>query len=251
MEMVHASIIALSIGLTLSALAGLLVLLWYRVCYTRRHKQQLLMVAYMTKGLSSPERRSLYMTVKKNPRKSLVAFMELAQSLTVQEGSVRKLLQFLLDTGVHHFFIRQLGSRKVYNRLEAAAYLGYLPHPETAAALEKALAAEKDVRAKLYICNALADIGSPTSIECMVDSLLGEANWYRTRVNMLLASYKIAFAEYVPRLIDREEIEIKSLLVDFGSVFSIRNHETIFGRPTYIGQQRSSLPRNAGAGQTV
>ena len=219
MEIVHAGIIALAIGLTLAALAGLLALLWYRVRYTRRMKQQQLMVDYMTQGLSSPEKRSLYMTAKKHPRKSLDAFIELAQSLTFQEGRVRKLLQFLLETGVHRFFIHRLTSRQVYHRLEAAVYLGYLPHMETSDALEQALAGEQDVRVKLAICNSLADIGSPTSIGCMVQSLLGEANWYRTRVNMLLASYKIAFAEYVPRIIHMEEIEIKSLLVDFGSVF--------------------------------
>ncbi len=218
MVTVYQVIVALIISLASCAVIGLLTVIGYRLRYNRRKSQAKQLIQGMLRGLTEPGKRALIQLIKRNPRYALDAFIELSQSLTADDPYTRKLLRLIKTTNIHRSFIKALGSSNVYKRMEAAAYLGYLAAPETLAALEKALQVENDSRAKLYICNSLADLKIPSSLPYMVESLLGEENWYRTRVNMLLASYGSSFLAYVPNIIERSEVEIQSLLVDFASV---------------------------------
>ena len=219
MELTREAIMAFIMGLCLSSLTGLVAIFWYRLRFYLGQTQRQLMLAFLTDGLGDPQKRMLYGKIRQKPTKSLAAFIEIMQTLSVKEHRTKPLADFILSTRIHHYFIGRLASSNSYTRMEAAVYLGYLAHPDTTAALEKALSAERDARVKLFLCNSLADIGSPTSIPLMVNSLLGEQNWYRTRVNMLLVSYRHEFANYVPQIITRTDMEIKSLLVDFGAAF--------------------------------
>mgnify|MGYP003585306615 CR=1 FL=1 len=218
MELKSEVILPLMVGLVMASLTGLLALIWYRLRFYFRQAQRRLILAFLTEGLRDSQKRTLHGKIRNNPRKALTGFIEIMQLLSVNERRIKPLVDFILTTQVHHYFIRRLSSSNSFTRMEAAVYLGYLPHPDTTAALEKALSAERDSRVKLYLCNALADIGSPASIPVIVNSLLGEQNWYRTRVNMLLVSFRDAFAAYVPQIITSPAIEFKSLLIDFGSV---------------------------------
>ncbi len=222
MEIARETINAIMFILTALAVAGILVISWYRFRFYNRKRQKKLMTEFMVKGLEETKKEALYQEIQKNPRQLLEAFIESAQVMASSESRVREAAMFILETGVHRVFIKGLASSNPYKRMEGAVYLGYLPHEDTVEALHKALNAEQDARVKLYICNALTDIKNPASIPYMVESLIGEKNWYRTRVNMMLVSFQQIFAEYVPAIISREEKEIKSLLVDFGCVF--RSH---------------------------
>lgn len=71
---------------------------------------------------------------------------------------------------------------------------------------------------RLHIANALADIGDVRSIPCMVDSLIGSHRWYRSKVNMLIASFGEGMSDILRGYFWRDEIEIRELLVDVAGV---------------------------------
>lgn len=216
---VYEVIMALIISLVGCAVAGLLAVIGYRLRYYRQSSRGKRMLQYMLQGMTEPRQRALAQVIKKQPQDALTAFVELSQSLHANDPYLQTVLGLIKATNIQQVYIRNLHSNYVYGRIEAAVYLGYLAGPEALEALETALHREKDARAKLYICNSLADLASASSIPGMVESLLGEENWYRTRVNMLLASYGNKFLDYAPQLVEREEVEIQSLLVDFASVY--------------------------------
>ena len=218
MEMHRDVIIAFIIVLFLATLGGTLTILWYRYRYHRRIRRKRSMIANMVEGLKGAEQPDeLLSDIQQHRREALDAFVDIMQTLDNRDPRLSKLASLMAGTGLHRHFVNRLSSLAVSDRLEAAVYLGYLTGDGTLAALHSALAAETDTRVKLYICNSLTDIGDRSSIPHMVTSLLGEASWYRTRVNMMLASYQHKFAAYVPEIIGRRDPEIRSLLIDFGS----------------------------------
>lgn len=174
MEIARETIIAFIIILTLLAVSGILVIFWYRFRFYNRKRQKKLMTEFMVKGLEETKKEAFYQEIQKKPRQLLEAFIESAQVMASSESRVREAAMFILETGVHRVFIKNLASSNPYKRMEGAVYLGYLPHEDTIEALHKALNAEQDARVKLYICNALTDIKNPASMPYMVESLIGE-----------------------------------------------------------------------------
>jgi len=104
-------------------------------------------------------------------------------------------------------------------RIRSAVKLGIIGTRPAKEALEEALNKEKQLPVRLYIANALADIGDATSLPFLVESLLGTKRWYRHKVNMLIADFAGKLQDYLPGLMEREEIEIRELIVDFASLF--------------------------------
>lgn len=114
--------------------------------------------------------------------------------------------------------IRYLKSFSSYRRSEAAIMLGKLSINEAKSILERAVLKEKKYPVKLYMANALADIGDPSSIPILVDSLLGSHRWYREKVNMLLADFGEDFLLFLPHISQSHKIEIIELIVDISTV---------------------------------
>ena len=104
-------------------------------------------------------------------------------------------------------------------RIESAAYLGLIGTHKARFALEKAIAKERDTTVRLYIANALADIGSKDSIPVLVESLMYSNRFYRDKVNMMIAGFGKAFDAYLPEIISSKMIEIKELIVTFASEY--------------------------------
>lgn len=115
--------------------------------------------------------------------------------------------------------IRGLKSWSKLKRMESAVWLGELSTDLARCALESALTKEKDIPVRLYLANALSDVGDERSIPVLVDSLLGTHRWYREKVNMLIAEFGGALIPYLPAYLTRQEIEIQELLVDCASVY--------------------------------
>lgn len=111
--------------------------------------------------------------------------------------------------------IKKLNSIFKLRRMEGAVELGYLGSDRARTNLETAIIKEKDTPVKLYIANALSDIGNRDSIPVLVSTLINSHRWYRKRVNMLLISFGEKFNNYLPEIKDRKEAEIKELIVDF------------------------------------
>jgi len=114
---------------------------------------------------------------------------------------------------------KNIKSRRKIKRIEASINLALLGTNEAAAALENALFTERKQQVKLYMANALSDIGKESSIPVLVTSLLGESKWYREKVNMLIAGYGEKTVEFAKGLFSRDEIEIADLIVDIASVY--------------------------------
>lgn len=115
--------------------------------------------------------------------------------------------------------IRKLGSFFKLRRMEGAVKLGLIATDRARKALEKSIIKEKSVTGKLYIANALSDIGHRDSIPVLVSTLLNTHRWYRSRVNLLIADFGDDFHNYLPEIINRKEAEIKDLIVDFASLY--------------------------------
>lgn len=116
-----------------------------------------------------------------------------------------------------HF--RNLHSVFRLKRIEAVVGLGQIGTEKVRIALEAALIKERNYPVRLYIVNALSDIGDERSIPVLVESLLGAHRWYKDKVNMLISDFGGKLLPFLPSLVEREEIEIKELLVDFTSVY--------------------------------
>ena len=108
-------------------------------------------------------------------------------------------------------------------RIESAMNLGLLGTDEARKCLEEAIANEKDSVVKLYLANALSDIGNKESLPFLVNSLLNARRFYRMRVNLLIADFGEAFDDCVSELMNSERLEIKELLVDFASLYYSEN----------------------------
>lgn len=137
--------------------------------------------------------------------------------------------------------INRLASISKLKRMEGAVNLGYIASDQAQVALEKALKREKNTPVKIYIANALADIGKPQSIPVIVSTLINSHRWYRSRINKLLMNFGENFNHYLPEIIESKDIEIKEVIVDFASVYfssQLKNYlrnvleETLIGNPS-------------------
>jgi cellulose synthase/poly-beta-1,6-N-acetylglucosamine synthase-like glycosyltransferase len=120
---------------------------------------------------------------------------------------------------IEHPNIRRLKSIFTIDRMEGAVYLGLIGTENARIKLEKSLKKERNFNVKLYIANALSDIGNKASIPVLVASLINSHRWYRARVNMLISGFSSDFNDYLPEIVDRKEAEIKELIVDFAAVY--------------------------------
>lgn len=114
---------------------------------------------------------------------------------------------------------RKLNSRFELWRIEGATNLGIIGTDSARQTLENKLSLESNHTVKLYIVNALTDIGDERSLPALVGSLVGEYRFYRSRVNMLISGFGVKFNEYLDKIIDQEVIEYQDLIVDFSSVY--------------------------------
>lgn len=116
-------------------------------------------------------------------------------------------------------YIKGLHSVFRMKRMESASNLGFYTTDHAREALEAALKNEKKAPVRLYIANALSDIGDERSIPVLMQSLIGANPWYREKVNMLITDYGGKLLPYLPSYLGRNEMEIKDFLLDFASVY--------------------------------
>ncbi len=136
-------------------------------------------------------------------------------------------------------FIQDLQSERKIKRIKAATGLGIIGDNLARRALEKAIEKEKDYSVKLYMANALSDICDKRSLPVLINTLIDSHRWYRERANSLILDFGEELHSYIFQLKDREEIEIKELLVDFSTIYisgNMKNYlvELIDGREKEI-----------------
>ena len=206
--------------LALTAIGVLLLLInRYR---TMNHAEKMSRISkYLSTGISLGRQRKNMDFIFKNAKLTLHHFLELSQTFKFEKSYF--LLQDIRHSNVENRYQKQLHSFRKTKRIAAAVYLGAIPCMNSQLALEKALNNENDYLVRLYICNSLVDIGSPSSIPLIVNSLIGAPLWYRNKVSTLLCSYGQEFHTYVSELFSKEDLEIQGLIIDFASIFPADN----------------------------
>lgn len=115
--------------------------------------------------------------------------------------------------------IQGLHASSPLERIRSAASLGTSKSHVAREALEKAISTERHLPARLYMANALSDLGDGRSVPALAGSLIGEPAFYRTRVNMLIAGFGAKLRPYLAALMERDEVEIQELAVDVASEY--------------------------------
>lgn len=150
---------------------------------------------------------------------SLNGYIKLSQAIKLEEFKKSDEVKRIEYKG----FIKDLQSARKTKRIKAATGLGVIGGNIAMRVLEKAIEKERDYSVKLYMANALSDICDKRSIPVLVNTLIDSHKWYRERVNSLILNFGEDLHSYIALLKDREEIEIKELLVDFSTVYISAN----------------------------
>ena len=151
---------------------------------------------------------------KERVRRLFSSYHELRQAIILPAKEREEILRIADAPRIEKRMLRALHSRSRIARMEAASSLALIASDGARKALEARLPAERDHPVRLHIANALADIGDIRSIPCMVESLVGSHRWYRSKVNMLIASFGEGMADAVRGYFWRTDVEIRELLVD-------------------------------------
>ncbi len=203
------------------AIAGILLFFINRYRYSNNTKNHSRISNYLITGISWGHRRKNLDFIFKNAKLTLRHFLELSQTFKFEKNYF--LLQDIRQSNIEKRYHKQLYSFQKMKRIAAAVYLGVIPSLNSQLTLENALKKEPHYLVRLYICNSLVDIASPSSIPLMVNSLIGAPLWYRNKVSTMLCSYGLEFHIYSSELLVREDIEIQGLLIDFATIFPADN----------------------------
>ena len=146
-------------------------------------------------------------------------FIQLHQSLVVDEALKSKLTNYLSWRGRDRYYLRRLRSPFRLKRIEAATILGYLWGDTIQSALEDALRRERSYSVRIYLANALADIGRAGAIPTLVESLPRAPLWYQQKIQVLLSQFGFDFHEYLPNILDSNLTEMQALIIHFASEY--------------------------------
>ncbi len=163
-------------------------------------------------GLVNPGRS------RRQPRDLTESYRQMKQVIVLEADKKQEIEASVRIAELQKRYTRRLRSVFSMRRMEAAVQLGFVGNDAARLTLERALVTERSFPVKLYIANAIADLGDARSIPSLIASLINAHRWYRIRVNALLTDYGIAMQAYLPQLLDRPEAEIKELLLDLAAV---------------------------------
>lgn len=149
----------------------------------------------------------------------LKSYIQLSQSIKLNEFEKSHEVKRI----EYKKFLKDLRSGRKIKRIKAAVELGAIGGNIARRVLEKAIEKEKDYSVKLYMVNGLADICDKRSLPVIINTLIDSHRWYRERVNSLILDFGDGLNSYIDLLKDRQEIEIKELLVDFSTVYISEN----------------------------
>ena len=206
-------------GLLFAIGYGLALIVYQKYRLRWRKQQQLTLNRNLLRGFAYYDAEALRPWIRKAKRRAFDLLQELNQMHQLHKDPRNMFIKALRETDVEKRYYQELHSRLASRRRRAALMLAALPCDNTNQTLEEALKKEQDLQTKLYLCAALARLEDVKAIPLMIETLPGAPQWYRTRVNMRLASFGKAFHDYVPQLAQRTEMEIQSLLVDFAAIY--------------------------------
>lgn len=198
---------------------GLALLFSFKFRFKHRQQQRLQLTQAIFTTHSGKGERSLTRLIEKSPKQVLKLLLEVGQTQQLEHDKRANIIRLLRETGIEKEYHRRLLSSSTRKRADAAVYLSALPCENSRHALLSALRKEKDIWVRLHFAAALTKLKHAAAIPDLLGTLPGAPQWYRTRLNMLLASFGRDCYEYLPPLFTKEEPEIKSFLIDFASVY--------------------------------
>lgn len=146
-------------------------------------------------------------------------YLRLKQSIQLPEKEHLRILSLARSEKLESILKRRIRYQSRYERMEASLGLSLIRSDDARATLEKALLVEKEFPVKLFIANALAEIGDPRSLNVLVESLIGAHRWYRDKVNLLIASFGPEASDYLRGYFWREDSEILELFLDISITY--------------------------------
>lgn len=156
---------------------------------------------------------------KRKRRSNASSYLRLKQFVHLDKPTRERIEKNFDIVWVETLHTKRLISRFKIKRIESAAFLGLIGTDWARIYLEKSMSIERDTTVRLYIANALADIGSKESIPVLVESLMYSNRFYRDKVNIMIAGFGKAFDSYLPEIIGSKMIEMKELIVAFASEY--------------------------------
>jgi hypothetical protein len=113
---------------------------------------------------------------------------------------------------------RMLNDLRETHRVSASSHLGMLGTENARKILEKRMSREKNNVVKLYIANALSDIGHAESIPVLIDSLKEESCWYKEKVNALISSFGKMLSQYLRILFKKSDNDSIEFVFDYAEI---------------------------------
>ncbi len=138
---------------------------------------------------------------------------DLKQNLILDD--INKTLRSMKVTKIES---REIGKLKAHSRIrrkEAATSLGITGGNEARLALERALGQEKDFSVKIYISNALTDIGDARSLDGMIEELIGTHKWYRDRAISNILAFGETIHPHFIHMKSTRDLEWMELLIKY------------------------------------
>jgi len=154
-----------------------------------------------------------------NPSRSekflfLECYVELCQSIRLTGSQRESLIRFFETFRSDLVLIRQLQSRRSLIRQRAIVYLSYFPTAQSSRALVWALENETRETLILLLVNALIEHGVSSAFPSMIDVLPRCSGRFQRKIIRLLAAWGDVPAAYFHVLKQRNEEEIRYLLME-------------------------------------
>ncbi len=207
------------VALSLLILFGLTLLLFFKFRFKLRQRQRLELTRAIFQTPANKGERTLAKIIAKSPQQVLRLLLEVNQSQQLEQDERAVIIRLLRETEVENKYHRRLLSGSARKRIDAAVQLSVLSCENSRHALLKALLCEKDTLVKLHLAAALTRLNHAAAIPAMLETLPGAPQWYRTRLNMMLATFGSHCHEHALALLNRSEPEFQSFLIDFASVY--------------------------------
>lgn len=196
---------------------GLILFYKFRLHYTKQ--QTLRVTQVLLSSISQDNAPKIDQYLKKHAKRTLQVLLELSQTHKFHKDQHNTLVELVRKTGITDYYQRRLQSASSRKRIDAVVHLAALPGEMTNEILMRALRVEKHILVRLYLCDVLSTMEETAAIPLMIDTLPKSPQWYRTRVNLILASFGKEFHQFLPKIIHRSEFEIRSLIIDFAAQF--------------------------------
>lgn len=131
----------------------------------------------------------------------------------------RKATLFLEHSNRMWKHARRLKGFQAHMRIRAAVALGFYYSEDAVKLLEESLEREKEYYVKLYIVNALVQLGEDSSIPIIVNTLVMSPEWFRQKVGTLLCSLGEKMYKHVPEIIESKDPFVQEFLITFAKSY--------------------------------